>query len=125
MTTAKASGVEQWFDGLAPAQREIAERVRSAVRKAAPRVEESIKWGRPVFSVGANIAYLTAAKSHITFGFFDGAGLADPDRLLEGSGKQMRSIKLRSAGDVPLGAIRTWMKQAVTRAQDAGSRPAR
>jgi len=32
--------------------------------------------------------------SHVNVGFYQGASLADPARLLQGSGKRMRHVKL-------------------------------
>jgi hypothetical protein len=43
--------------------------------------------GHPTACVGdAAFAYANAFKSHVNVGFFRGAELADPDRLLEGGG---------------------------------------
>jgi hypothetical protein len=109
--------IRDWFAALDPAKRAAAEAVRRAVHQAAPGMTEAFKWGRPVFALGTNVAYLKAAKKHVTFGYFDGAALDDPDGLLEGSGKQMRSIKVRDASEVPAVAIKVWTRQAVARAQ--------
>lgn len=43
----------------------------------------------------AAFAYVAAYRAHAAIGFFHGAQLADPHRLLEGSGKRMRHVKLR------------------------------
>jgi hypothetical protein len=34
-------------------------------------------------------------SSHVNVGFFHGAALRDPSRLLEGAGKSMRHVKVR------------------------------
>ncbi len=39
-------------------------------------------------------------------GFFQGAGLADPARLLEGEGKRMRHVKLRPGAATDASALR-------------------
>jgi len=43
--------------------------------------------------------------AHVNVGFFLGADLADPDRLLEGTGKFMRHVKLRPGDDVDAGPL--------------------
>jgi hypothetical protein len=48
----------------------------------------------------APFAYVNAFKAHANVGFFYGASLADPARLLEGEGKRMRHVKLRPGQDV-------------------------
>jgi hypothetical protein len=39
-------------------------------------------------------------KEHVTFIFLRGAALADPDGLLEGTGKHVRHVNVRTAADV-------------------------
>jgi hypothetical protein len=39
--------------------------------------------------------YVAVFRAHVNVGFFLGAELPDPSRLLEGSGKRMRHVKLR------------------------------
>ena len=41
----------------------------------------------------------------LNVGFFRGAELADPERLLEGTGRFMRHVKLRPSEDVNTGAL--------------------
>jgi hypothetical protein len=36
-------------------------------------------------------------KNHVTFGFHYGTSLDDPERLLEGTGKNLRHVKLRGS----------------------------
>jgi hypothetical protein len=38
--------------------------------------------------------YVNAFTSHVNVGFFHGAALLDPARLLQGTGKFMRHVKL-------------------------------
>ena len=40
-------------------------------------------------------AYVGAFKAHVTVGFFLGAELKDPARLMEGTGKRMRHVKVK------------------------------
>ena len=41
-------------------------------------------------------AYMGVQKSHINLGFYYGASLPDTDGLLEGTGKKLRHVKIRS-----------------------------
>ena len=43
----------------------------------------------------APFAYVGVFKAHVNVGFFHGATLPDPERLLEGNGKDMRHAKLK------------------------------
>ena len=63
---------------------------------------ETVKWGGPVYTAnGRNVVGLAAFKSCFGLWFFDGARLADKDRVLvnaqEGKSKSMRQ---RQASDV-------------------------
>ena len=66
------------------------------MRACGDDVRELLHDGCPVACVAdAPFAYVNAFRNHVNVGFFQGAALADPARLLEGSGKRMRHVKLR------------------------------
>jgi hypothetical protein len=44
----------------------------------------------------APFGYVNLFTSHVSVGFFHGASLPDPARLLQGTGKFMRHVKLRA-----------------------------
>ena len=51
-------------------------------------------------------------KGHVNVGFFNGTALDDPTRLLEGSGKRMRHVKLRPGVDSNAAALRALIDAA-------------
>jgi hypothetical protein len=62
-------------------------------------VKELMHDGCPTVCVDdAPFAYVNVFKDHTNVGFFYGAHLDDPARLLEGTGKNMRHTKLRPGG---------------------------
>jgi len=70
-------------------------------------VRELLHDGHPTACVGdAAFAYANAFKAHVNVGFFRGAELADPDGLLEGTGKFMRHVKLRPGQQVDDAALK-------------------
>jgi hypothetical protein len=59
-------------------------------------VQELFHDGCPVLCVqDAPFGYVNAFSAHVNVGFFHGASLPDPARLLVGAGKYMRHVKLR------------------------------
>ena len=50
--------------------------------------------------------------AHVNVGFFRGAELADPDGLLEGTGKFMRHVKLRPGQPVDDAALKRLIRAA-------------
>ena len=66
------------------------------IRACGEDVLELMHDGCPVACVqDAPFAYVNVFKSHTNVGFFYGALLDDPARLLEGTGKNMRHVKLK------------------------------
>ncbi|HVT99404.1 MAG TPA: DUF1801 domain-containing protein, partial [Acidobacteriaceae bacterium] len=49
--------------------------------------------------------YVNVFRAHVNVGFFQGAGLRDPARLLEGTGRFMRHVKLRPGAAVDSAAL--------------------
>ena len=71
------------------------------IRTCGEDVLELIHDGCPTACVDdAPFAYVNVFKDHTNLGFFHGAHLDDPNGLLEGTGKNMRHVKLR-AGQTP------------------------
>jgi len=65
-------------------------------RPEGDEVREILHDGCPVACLGdAPFGYVNVFTAHVNVGFFHGAGLPDPSRLLQGAGKRMRHVKLR------------------------------
>ena len=105
--------VDEYIDGLAPTPRRIASELRRLVKEAAPTATETIKWGMPVYEMQGNICYIGAIKDRVNFGFYRGADLPDPVGLLEGTGKKLRHIKVRSIEDIQEAAFKVLVEGAV------------
>jgi hypothetical protein len=84
----------------------IANRWFEVLRNCGDDVRELLHDGHPTACVGdAAFAYVNAFTAHVNVGFFRGAELADPQRLLEGTGKFMRHVKLRPARDIDAASL--------------------
>ena len=79
------------------------------MRKCGDEVRELLHDGCPVACLGdAPFGYVNVFTSHVNVGFFHGAVLPDPGRLLQGAGKFMRHVKLRpgaTANDAALSRL--------------------
>jgi|SRR5215471_12960884 len=74
----------------------IARQWFEVMRKCGDEVRELLHDGCPVACLGdAPFGYVNVFNSHVNVGFFHGAALPDPSRLLQGTGKYMRHVKLR------------------------------
>jgi hypothetical protein len=84
----------------------IAERWFRVMRECGDDVRELLHDGHPTVCVGdAAFAYVNSFKAHVNVGFFRGAEISDPQRLLEGTGRFMRHVKLRPDCDVDAAAL--------------------
>jgi hypothetical protein len=61
---------------------------------------------------GTPFGYVNVFTSHVNVGFFRGAALPDPARLLEGNGKFMRHVKLRPGTATNAAALHTLIDTA-------------
>lgn len=92
---------------------EIARCWFEVMRDCGADVRELLHDGHPTACVGdAAFGYVDAFKAHVNVGFLRGAELADPDGLLEGTGKLMRHVKLRPDDKVDAAALRKLIKTA-------------
>ena len=85
----------------------------AVMRKCGDEVRELLHDGCPVASLGdAPFGYVNVFTSHVNVGFFHGASLPDPARLLQGAGKFMRHVKLRPETPTNAAALRTLIDAA-------------
>ncbi len=113
-TTGTGPNVDDYMTKVAPWQRAIIEKLREVVVTAAPHATESIKWGQPVYEHKGPFSYIKAHAAQVNFGFWRGAELEDPKRMLQGEGERMRHVKIienHIIDDVSLVAL---VKQAVS-----------
>ena len=74
----------------------IAHQWFEVMRNCGDEVRELLHDGCPVACLGdAPFGYVNVFTSHVNVGFFQGASLRDPTRLLQGTGKFMRHVKLK------------------------------
>lgn len=98
--------VEAWFADANHPLRQMTRPWFERMRSCGGDVRELVHDGCPVVCVGeAAFAYVNAFTAHASVGFFQGASLADPAGLLEGSGRRMRHVKLRLGKKVNAGAL--------------------
>lgn len=73
--------------------------LRALVNREAPLLREGVKWGNPVWTGQANCVCLMLYDDHVNLGFFRGAELTGRFARLEGTGKGLRHVKVRSPED--------------------------
>ena len=102
--------VQEWLANLPPDLRTIAKALRALGRKNMPSTHEFIYHDAIGYSVSDSpfdrICYIAPQKKgYVNFGFFFGAGLPDPKKLLLGDGKRLRHVKVWSVEEAKSPAL--------------------
>ncbi len=88
--------IDAWMKEHAGELGAIAHKWFEVMRNCGDEVRELLHDGCPVACFGdVPFGYVNVFISHVNVGFFQGASLFDPVRLLQGTGKFMRHLKLR------------------------------
>ena len=105
--------IEVWMHDHSGELGDIARHWFEIMRNCGDDVRELLHDGHPTACVGdAAFGYVNAFRAHVNVGFFRGAEIADPERLLEGTGKFMRHVKLRPESEVDARALQELIKTA-------------
>jgi hypothetical protein len=105
--------IEIWMHEHSGELGAIAQEWFEFMRACGDDVRELLHDGHPTACVGdAAFAYVNAFRAHVNVGFFRGAEIADPDGLLEGTGKFMRHVKLKPDRDVDATALEKLVESA-------------
>ena len=111
------------FDALVarfdPPMADLARRVRALVIELHRDVTEvvwdhqgTVGWGVGPRKNSEHYAWLAVFAKHVGLGFFAGARLPDPARLLEGTGASLRHVKLRTPADLERPEVRELLRAA-------------
>jgi hypothetical protein len=111
---------DQLLDFAAEPMRPILTRLRVLVFEVDPKAVEVVRLGErsATFGVGPSkmteaYAYVLPHPKWVNLGFYKGADLEDPKKLLEGSGAKLRHIKVQSMADAEHPDIRAMIEAAL------------
>jgi hypothetical protein len=90
--------VEDYLNKQNLPQKEICLKLRLIIFKTIPGIKEEMKWGVPTYADGKY--YLVALKDHVNLGFSLKGLSKEEQKLLEGSGKTMKHIEIRSLREI-------------------------
>lgn len=74
--------------------------------------QKTIGYGVGAKKMSEHFCYIAPQANYVNLGFMYGADLPDPENLLEGNGKRLRHIKVRSRQDLDNPALRSLIKAA-------------
>jgi hypothetical protein len=103
--------------------------VRRMVLTETPRATESIYDAYNAVAIGysftgrlkESFCHIAVYGTRVNLGFNRGADLADPRGILQGTGKQVRHVTIREAGDLKDAYLKRLLRMAVREAKELGA----
>jgi len=106
----------------------IARRLRTMIRAVDAGTVETVRLGDHAATYGVGprkmsdgYAYVMPMRGYVNLGFYQGAELKDPERLLEGTGKGLRHVKIRSLAEADRAPIRALVAAALARRRNGAT----
>lgn len=119
-TGARLGSFADLMAGVGPGVAEIARDLRALILQVHPTAVEVVRLGDRAASFGVGPKKMTEAhtyimpqRRHVNLGFYRGATLPDPERLLEGTGRAMRHVKIGRPAEVRRPALRRLIEAAL------------
>ncbi|MCI0635283.1 MAG: DUF1801 domain-containing protein, partial [Actinobacteria bacterium] len=102
---------------VAPDRRKLVEAARRRILSVIPTAVEKLRpgWGLIGYNAPAYFAFIVPGPGDVRIGFEWGVSLPDPAALLEGDGRQVRYVTIRSARDLRRAAVAELLRAAASR----------
>jgi hypothetical protein len=117
---------EELIDSIEPEMAPICRSLRQIGAELHPDFTEVVWMNQRIASYGVgpkkmseHYVYIGPHKAHVNLGFYHGAALADPEGLLEGTGKRLRHVKIGSVAETESPHVRSLIQQAIVDRQGA------
>ena len=115
--------VDRYTPAIAAQLRDARQRLRAHFPRGVEMVFDN--YNALVFGIGPtdrtreSFISIAGYPKWVTLFFLDGAGLHDPQGLLDGDGKQVRGIRLKTPADLDSPAVAALIAQAIAPHRDA------
>src|SRR6187401_566670 len=111
---------DQLLADVEPDLAAIARRLRAIIRAVDVGTVETVRLGDHAATYGVGpkkmtdgYAYIMPMRGYVNLGFYQGAKLTDPKGLMEGTGKGLRHIKVRSLAEADRASVRALVAAAL------------
>ena len=104
-----------WKKDQSPKNKRLIGALSRVIDQVAPHLVKTVKWGQGCWADGGDPkVYIHTEDDHVQLGFYRGARMDDPLRLLEGKGQYVRHVKVRTTRDIDQDAFSDLIAQAIT-----------
>ena len=117
---APAADLERLLSDHPPELQAIEQALRRLIRSDAPAAQERVDFGNKLIAFGWTMGMrdllfaLICHKSWVNLQLADGADLPDPSGIVEGTGKKIRHVKVRSLDDAASPALEALIRAQVS-----------
>jgi hypothetical protein len=102
-----------------PAIQAIEQSLRGVVRRELPEAQEQVDFGNKLIAFGFSMRMkdllfaIIAHKQHVNLQLADGAELPDPTGIVEGTGKRIRHVRIRSVEAAESAPVRALIRAQI------------
>jgi uncharacterized protein YdhG (YjbR/CyaY superfamily) len=119
----KPTTIDEYLDGVAPEQRIALERIRKAIKAAAPRAEEGISYGLAAFRLdGRPLVAFGASAKHCAFYPLSGSIIADFQKELQRYSTSKGTVRFDSAKPLSTPLVKRLVKARIAENAARGER---
>jgi len=112
-TSRRTKEVDRLLAEIELSQRRVARAVRELILETGPGLQEKVMYGVPWYRGKTYVCAIAAHSDHTNLEFYRGSSLRDPARLLEGTGKNMRHVKVHGIDDVRQPGLKALLLEAI------------
>jgi hypothetical protein len=109
----RTKDVDKLLAEIAPPQRKVARALRELILETGSDLQEKVMYGVPWYRGKNYVCAIACHSDHTNLEFYRGASLRDSTRLLEGTGKNLRHVKLYAVDDVKQPSLRALVREAI------------
>ena len=93
---------------------EIVNQLRKLIKETCPHLKEvgKVGWRNITYEHNGIVCYIKAFEKYVNLGFYKGNSLSDPQKLLEGTGKNLRHIKIIRMEDINFDHVSLLVQEA-------------
>lgn len=128
MSATKFGSFEDLLASTTVALQPVVKELKKVILSIDPQAHEVVRLGDRAATYGLGprkmkegYTYILPHKSWVNLGFYQGATLADPDGILEGTGKKLRHVKIKSIEEANAENVKTLIALAVAERKAACS----
>jgi len=113
MTKYKRKTIEEILNKVDPDQKQVAQKLRSIIKKTIPDATEAVRQGKIAYSVeGTDFVWITTAESHVDLEFICGTRLSSEQLKGRGQGLERRHIEIKTVDAVDEAELSRLLKKA-------------